>query len=86
MGSNPTPGMRRPRGPAPRPEDARVTRPVDSPPGRALTVRRSADGPAPLNVNLAGVTELRLVVTDAGDGINYDHANWADAQFIRLPE
>jgi hypothetical protein len=26
--------------------------------------------------------ELRLVITDAGDGINSDHADWADAGFI----
>lgn len=31
-----------------------------------------------VDVNVAGKQELRLVVTDAGDGINYDHADWAD--------
>ena len=30
-------------------------------------------------VPLQGVTELELVVTDHGDGINFDHADWADA-------
>jgi oligo-alginate lyase len=29
---------------------------------------------------LAGATELRLYVTDAGDGYNCDHAFWADAR------
>jgi alpha-galactosidase len=31
-----------------------------------------------LSADLAGATLLRLVVTDAGDGINSDHADWAD--------
>jgi endonuclease YncB( thermonuclease family) len=30
--------------------------------------------------NLAGKNQLQLVVTDAGDGISYDHADWADAR------
>ncbi len=30
----------------------------------------------------AGTKELRLVVTDAGDGIRCDHADWADAGFV----
>jgi hypothetical protein len=33
-----------------------------------------------VNVPLTGVNELRLVVTNGGDHIHYDHANWADAQ------
>jgi hypothetical protein len=33
-----------------------------------------------LTVPLDGADELRLVVTDAGDGINCDHADWADAR------
>lgn len=31
-----------------------------------------------LTAELADATLLRLVVTDAGDGINSDHADWAD--------
>ncbi|WP_052195554.1 NPCBM/NEW2 domain-containing protein [Deinococcus radiopugnans] len=34
----------------------------------------------PFSVSVAGVDELKLVVTDAGDGIEYDHADWADAK------
>jgi hypothetical protein len=30
-----------------------------------------------VNVSLVGRSELRLRVTDAGDGSNYDHADWA---------
>jgi alpha-galactosidase len=32
-------------------------------------------------VDLRGVTGVELVVTDAGDGMNYDHADWAEAMF-----
>jgi alpha-galactosidase len=32
-------------------------------------------------VELAGVKELVLKVGDAGDGMDYDHADWADAKF-----
>jgi alpha-galactosidase len=33
-----------------------------------------------LTADITGANELRLVVTDAGDGIDNDHADWADAQ------
>ncbi|MCU0789294.1 MAG: NPCBM/NEW2 domain-containing protein, partial [Verrucomicrobia bacterium] len=33
-----------------------------------------------VEVNLDGVQHLVLAVTDAGDGINYDHADWAEAR------
>jgi glucose/arabinose dehydrogenase len=32
------------------------------------------------NVNIAGRAELRLIVTDGGDGAGADHADWADAK------
>ena len=51
-----------------------------------------ADTPAKhVRVSVAGVNELTLVVTDAGDGINADHADWAEAVLlgrgapVRLP-
>ena len=34
----------------------------------------------PVLVNVAGAKVLALVVTDAGDGPAFDHADWADAQ------
>ncbi|MCI2238417.1 NPCBM/NEW2 domain-containing protein [Kineococcus sp. TRM81007] len=34
-----------------------------------------------LTANVAGRKEIRLVVTDNGDGSNKDHADWADAKF-----
>ncbi len=41
-------------------------------------VLTGADGPQSLTANLDGVTQLRLVVTDAGDNVYWDHADWAD--------
>jgi signal transduction histidine kinase len=32
-----------------------------------------------IDLDVTGMKELKLVVTDAGDGINFDWANWADA-------
>jgi alpha-galactosidase len=44
-------------------------------------VMRAGDAPKTLQVDLAGIKTLALKVGDAGDGINFDHADWADAQF-----
>ena len=33
-----------------------------------------------IDLSIAGKRELRLVVTDAGDGLAYDHADWASPQ------
>jgi len=35
--------------------------------------------PVQANVSLKGIKMLSLVVDDAGDGIDYDHGDWADA-------
>ena len=43
------------------------------------------DGPRTLSVPIEGAQELRLVVTDAGDGITCDCADWADARLTRNP-
>ncbi len=34
-----------------------------------------------VDLNLKGVQSLLLLVNDGGDGVGYDHANWADARF-----
>ncbi|WP_193726654.1 NPCBM/NEW2 domain-containing protein [Paenibacillus guangzhouensis] len=36
-----------------------------------------------IDISVAGVNQLQLTVTDAGDGISHDHADWADAQLFR---
>lgn len=38
--------------------------------------------PVKVDVNLKGVKQLVLIVTDGGDGMDYDHADWADAKFV----
>ncbi|RME89522.1 MAG: coagulation factor 5/8 type domain protein, partial [Verrucomicrobia bacterium] len=44
---------------------------------------RGGDRPIEIQVRFPeGMTQLRLKTTDAGDGINSDHALWADARFI----
>jgi len=41
-------------------------------------VLRGSDAAKPVTVDVTGVNTLRLVVTDGGDGINYDHADWGE--------
>ncbi len=36
-----------------------------------------------VDVALDGAEEMRLLVSDAGDGTNYDHSDWADAELVR---
>lgn len=38
--------------------------------------------PEHILINIDKVNELKLVVTDAGDGIEYDHADWGNAKLI----
>ena len=42
-------------------------------------VLRGGEAGKEVSVDLKGVKTLTLSVDDAGDGINYDHADWADA-------
>ena len=44
-------------------------------------VLHAGDAPKECAVDLSGVKELVLKVGDAGDGIEFDHADWADAKF-----
>ncbi|MFB9993285.1 NPCBM/NEW2 domain-containing protein [Deinococcus oregonensis] len=41
---------------------------------------RGTDAAKSVSVNVTGVQNLRLVVTNSGDGVSYDHADWADAR------
>jgi len=47
-------------------------------------VLHGGDAAVPVRVPLAGVHTLILSVTDGGDGVDSDHADWADAQ-IDIP-
>jgi len=40
------------------------------------------DPPLPVSIPVEGKRRLTLVVTDGGDGIHYDHADWARAGFV----
>lgn len=43
-------------------------------------VLTQADDAVPISVNIAGANELKLVITDGGNGISCDHGDWADAR------
>ncbi|HPA17355.1 MAG TPA: NPCBM/NEW2 domain-containing protein [Verrucomicrobiae bacterium] len=45
-------------------------------------VMRCGDSAKSVDVALAGVTNLFLLVSDAGDGRTCDHGDWAEARFI----
>jgi alpha-galactosidase len=45
-------------------------------------VMRPGQSPKPIDLDLKGVHKLLLLVTDAGDGIAFDHADWAEAKFL----
>lgn len=42
--------------------------------------------PQEVSVDVFGVQKLVLKVTDAGDGNNSDHADWANARILQLPQ
>jgi alpha-galactosidase len=45
-------------------------------------VLRGGQAPKEVSVDLHGIKVLTLSVDDAGDGIDYDHADWANAQIF----
>jgi hypothetical protein len=48
-------------------------------------VRRGADAAKRVDIPLSGATALKLIANDGGDGVNCDHADWADARlYTRL--
>jgi hypothetical protein len=46
---------------------------------------KEQDAARPVRVDVRGAASLRLVVTDAGDGIMCDCADWADARLTKAP-
>lgn len=48
-------------------------------------VVRGTDAAQEISADLSGAQVLQLVTTDAGDGIDWDHADWADAQVSCAP-
>ena len=56
--------------------------------GRTLfqsPVLRSGDAAIAIDVDVSDIRRLELHVTDGGDGIDSDHADWADAKFLLAP-
>src|SRR5665213_147456 len=49
-------------------------------------VMKAGDAAKDCNVDLAGVKSLVLEVSDADDGLDHDHADWADAKFETATE
>lgn len=45
-------------------------------------VLRGGGAPLPVDVDLSGAQQMRLVTGDGGDGKDYDHTDWADARLI----
>ncbi len=43
-------------------------------------VLHGGDKPVPVSVDVTGAKRLTLIVTDGGDGMDSDHADWADAK------
>jgi hypothetical protein len=43
------------------------------------------DPAASVNISVAGVKTLTLLASNGGDGIDYDHADWADAKLLSSP-
>ncbi len=44
-------------------------------------VMRGGQEPKRADIDVTGVQQIALIVGDAGDGYEYDHADWADAEF-----
>jgi alpha-galactosidase len=45
-------------------------------------IRRRGQTPLSVDLDLTGVQQIILRVTTAGDGFEFDHADWADARFV----
>ena len=42
-----------------------------------------AMGPMPIDIDVSGRNQLKLIVTDGGDNKDCDHADWADARLTQ---
>jgi hypothetical protein len=45
-------------------------------------VMRGNSPSQPVDVDVTGRQQLRLLISDGGDNVYYDHANWADARLV----
>ena len=58
---------------------------VDGKVAAQTPVLHGGDAPQRISVDLTGAKRLTLSVTDGGDGITYDHADWAGALLTLAP-
>ena len=58
---------------------------VDGKRRAATSVLHKGQGPATLSATLQGAKHLSLVVTDGGDGVDNDHADWIDPVISTAP-
>jgi len=58
---------------------------VDGKKALETPVLHGGDAPVPVSVDLTGAKRITLVVTDAGDGNDSDHADWAGALLTLVP-
>lgn len=58
---------------------------VDGKPRFDSGVLKGGEAAKPVNVDLKRAKTIELRVEDAGDDINYDHADWADATITLVP-
>ncbi len=49
-------------------------------------IMKQGDQAKPVKVSLKGIMKMALLVTDGGDNINYDHADWIDASITYRDE
>lgn len=57
---------------------------VDGKVAAQTPIMHKGDAPQDINVDLTGAKSMILEVNDGGDGIDNDHADWADAKFIMV--
>ncbi len=44
-------------------------------------VMKAGDKGQPIDLDVSGIKTLFLIAADTGDGVDFDHANWAEARF-----
>lgn len=58
---------------------------VDGKEVKRTGVLKGGAEPVALTVDLTGAQQMMLIIEDGGDGIDYDHADWAGAMLMLVP-
>ena len=59
---------------------------LDGKPVAKSALLRGGDNPKLIEVDLTGAKQMLLIVDEATDGMDSDHADWADAKYWSTPE